>query len=92
MTKIKLFLASSSELKADREQFEIFIRRENKKRHDEGIFLDLEIWEDFIDAMSPTQGCSVLLIIFGIVVIFPPIHPVFIQIFGGSSHAKELFV
>ncbi len=27
MKKIKLFLASSSELKADREQFEIFIQK-----------------------------------------------------------------
>jgi hypothetical protein len=53
MKKIKLFLASSSELKEDREQFEIFIYRKCKAWFDRGIFLHLEIWEDFLDAMSP---------------------------------------
>ena len=36
---IKIFLASSSELKDDREQFEIFINRKNKKYIEQGIFL-----------------------------------------------------
>jgi len=54
MNKIKLFLASSAELKADREQFEIFINRRNKAWNDKGIFLHLDIWEDFLDAMSVT--------------------------------------
>ena len=52
---IKIFLASSYELKEDREQFEIFINRKNKRLIDEGVFLKLEIWEDFIDAMSQTR-------------------------------------
>lgn len=52
MKKIRLFLASSSELKADREQFEIFIYRKCKAWFDKGIFLHLDIWEDFLDAMS----------------------------------------
>jgi hypothetical protein len=52
MRKIKLFLASSSELKADREQFEIFIYRKCKAWFERGIFLHLDIWEDFLDAMS----------------------------------------
>ena len=52
MKKIKLFLASSSELKEDREQFEIFIYRKCKSWFDQGIFLHLDIWEDFLDAMS----------------------------------------
>ena len=52
---IKIFLASSSELKDDREQFEIFINRENKKYIKQGIFLELVVWEDFIDAMSKTR-------------------------------------
>jgi hypothetical protein len=55
MKKIKLFLASSSELKEDREHFEIFIYRKSKAWFDKGIFLDLNIWEDFLDAMS-TDG------------------------------------
>ncbi len=52
---IKLFLASSSELKEDREQFEIFINRKNKQYIKQGIFLELVIWEDFLDAMSKTR-------------------------------------
>ncbi|MDJ0583175.1 GUN4 domain-containing protein [Crocosphaera sp.] len=52
---IKFFLASSSELKEDREQFEIFINRKNKQYIKQGIFLELVIWEDFLDAMSQTR-------------------------------------
>ncbi|NJN71635.1 MAG: hypothetical protein HC799_01865 [Limnothrix sp. RL_2_0] len=73
MQKIKIFLASSSELKADREQFEIFIYRECKKRFDDGVFLHLDIWEDFLDAMSATglqseynktiQGCDIFILL-----------------------------
>ena len=55
MNKKKLFLASSSELKEDREQFEIFINRKNKDWIDKGIFLDLIIWEDFLDAVSQSR-------------------------------------
>ncbi|MEM9273149.1 MAG: hypothetical protein AAGA80_09340, partial [Cyanobacteria bacterium P01_F01_bin.143] len=55
MKTIKIFLASSSELKADREQFEIFISRENKKYVKDKIFLELILWEDFLDAMSQTR-------------------------------------
>ncbi len=53
--RIKIFLASSSELKEERDQFEIFINRENKELYEQGIFLDLIVWEDFIDAMSQTR-------------------------------------
>lgn len=53
--KIKIFLASSLELKHEREQFEIFINRENKRLIETGVFLELELWEDFIDAMSQTR-------------------------------------
>lgn len=55
MKKVKLFLASSNELKADREKFEIFLNRKNKKWVDAGLFLELTIWEDFLDAMSQTR-------------------------------------
>jgi hypothetical protein len=51
----KLFLASSSELKNDREQFEIFINRKNKEWVAKGVFLELVIWEDFLDAVSQTR-------------------------------------
>ncbi|MBI3173120.1 MAG: hypothetical protein HYZ25_05335 [Chloroflexi bacterium] len=56
MKKIKLFLASSKELQIEREQIEIFINRKNKEWIDKGIFLDLQIWEDFLDAMSQTRS------------------------------------
>lgn len=52
---IKIFLASSAELKAEREQFEIFIHRENQQLYKKGIFIELELWENFIDAMSKTR-------------------------------------
>lgn len=55
MRRIKVFLASSSELREDRREFEIFINRENKRLTKQDIFLDLEIWEDFLDALAP-QG------------------------------------
>lgn len=49
---VKIFLASSSELKTEREQFEIFVNRENNVLVEKGTYLKLEFWEDFIDAMS----------------------------------------
>ncbi|MFC0513616.1 COR domain-containing protein [Mucilaginibacter angelicae] len=52
---VTIFLASSKELKEDREQFEIFINRENKELYKQNIFLKLELWEDFIDQMSITR-------------------------------------
>lgn len=55
MNKKKIFLASSSELADDRRQFEIFINRKNKAWVDKGVFLELLIWEDFLDAVSQTR-------------------------------------
>ncbi len=55
ITKKKIFLASSLELKEDREQFEIFINRKNKDWVNKGIFLELIVWEDFLDAVSKTR-------------------------------------
>lgn len=74
MVKKKIFLASSSELKVDREQFEIFINRKNKAWYDKGIFLELIIWEDFLGAVSQTglqdeynkaiQECELFIMLF----------------------------
>src|SRR5688500_128688 len=55
MNIIKIFLASSSELQDDRKEFKNFISDENKIWIPKGIRLDLETWEVFIDAMSPTR-------------------------------------
>lgn len=52
MKKIKIFLASSNELKAEREQFEIEINRKNKVWHEKDVFLHLDIWEDLTARMS----------------------------------------
>ncbi len=52
---IKIFLASSAELKEDRKEFEIFIGRENKILNKKNTSLHLDIWEDFIDAISKTR-------------------------------------
>ncbi|MEE9354425.1 MAG: hypothetical protein V3U75_02440, partial [Methylococcaceae bacterium] len=74
MRKLKLFLACSSELKADRQRFEIFIARRNKAWFDKGIFIELLIWEDFSDSMSQTRlqdkynqairGCDLFVMLF----------------------------
>jgi len=55
MNNKKIFLASSSELAEDRRQFEIFIGRKNKAWVEKGVFLELVIWEDFLDAVSQTR-------------------------------------
>jgi O-acetyl-ADP-ribose deacetylase (regulator of RNase III) len=47
----KIFLASSSELKDDRREFEIFISRRNANWVEKGVFLRVVAWEDFFDAM-----------------------------------------
>jgi len=51
----KIFLASSAELKPDREAFETCIGRKNKHWAGQGVFLELIVWEDFLDAMSRTR-------------------------------------
>jgi hypothetical protein len=57
MAEIKIFLASSFELKEDRNQFEILIRRKNDEWIAEGKpYLDLQIWEEASDAMSATRS------------------------------------
>jgi hypothetical protein len=56
MKKIRIFLASSNELLADREHFEIEIYRKCKLWIDKGIFLHLDIWEDATARMSPTAS------------------------------------
>ena len=51
----KIFLASSEELKEDRQEFEIFINRKNKDLVGRDVFLELIVWEDFLDAVSQTR-------------------------------------
>jgi TIR domain/PASTA domain len=48
----RLFLVSSSELTEDRREFEIFLSRKNRDWVGKGVFVELVIWEDFLDAVS----------------------------------------
>jgi uncharacterized protein YdbL (DUF1318 family) len=55
MTEIKIFLASSNELKEDRNEIEMAIRRLNDDWQQENKpYLNLEIWEEVSEAMSAT--------------------------------------
>lgn len=50
--RVKIFLASSSELKEDRIAFELELSRRNHSWIEKGLYLELVVWENFIDAMS----------------------------------------
>jgi hypothetical protein len=55
MKTINIFLASSQELKDDRKEFQIRISQLNKTWIKKQIYLQLNVWEDFLDAMSQTR-------------------------------------
>lgn len=55
MITLKVFIASSSELRNDRDDFEMFIRRENDRLKAQGINLEPVRWENFLDAISDTR-------------------------------------
>lgn len=55
MRTIKIFLASSAELKADRDELRLFIAVENDRLHSKGFYLQLVQWEYFLDAVSDTR-------------------------------------
>ncbi|MDQ3773682.1 MAG: toll/interleukin-1 receptor domain-containing protein [Pseudomonadota bacterium] len=42
-------------MKEDRKEFEIFINRKNKDWVEQGVFLELIVWDDFLDAVSKTR-------------------------------------
>ncbi|WP_149276994.1 DUF4062 domain-containing protein [Pareuzebyella sediminis] len=74
MKTIRIFIASSSELKEDRDQFRMFISQENDRLHTKGFYLELVQWENFLDAISDTRlqdeynnairGCDIVLCLF----------------------------
>jgi hypothetical protein len=51
---LRIFLASSSELKEDRDAFDLHFRQENDRLRKQGIYLEIVRWENFLDAMSET--------------------------------------
>ncbi|MGR8979129.1 MAG: COR domain-containing protein [Gammaproteobacteria bacterium] len=52
---IKIFLASSSELKEDRDAFDLYFRQQNDRLRKQGVYLEIVRWENFLDAMSETR-------------------------------------
>jgi len=55
MKNIRIFIASSSELKEDRIQFELFIGQKNNHLYKKGLRLEVVQWEYFKDSMSATR-------------------------------------
>lgn len=55
MRTIKIFIASSSELADDREDFRLFISKENDRLHKQDIYLQIVQWENFLDSISDTR-------------------------------------
>lgn len=55
MKTIRIFIASSSELKEDRDQFRNFISHQNDILHKRGLYLELVQWENFLDAISDSR-------------------------------------
>jgi hypothetical protein len=45
----KIFLASSSELQDDRREFEIYVYRKNRDCVRRGVFIEVIVWEYFLD-------------------------------------------
>jgi internalin A len=55
MKTIKIFLASSAELKDERKEFREFISVENDRLHTKGIYLQIVQWEYFLDEISNSR-------------------------------------
>jgi len=54
MDTIQIFIASSAELKQDRDDFREFLSVLNDRGHEKGIYLKLIEWEHFLDTVSQT--------------------------------------
>src|SRR5208283_2276156 len=55
LRKICIFLASSEELRDDRDKFEIYFRQLNDELLGDGCYLVINRWENFLDTMSETR-------------------------------------
>ena len=53
--EIRIFLASSSELREDRDAFDLYFSKLNDQLLKRGIYLKVIRWEQFLDAMSETR-------------------------------------
>lgn len=52
---IRIFLASSEELREDRDAFDLYFRQQNDQFLKRGFYLEITRWENFLDAMSETR-------------------------------------
>ncbi|HBP89205.1 MAG TPA: hypothetical protein DD706_16075 [Nitrospiraceae bacterium] len=52
---IKVFLASSEELREDRDAFDLYFRQQNDRLRQQGLYLKIIRWENFLDAMSDSR-------------------------------------
>ena len=52
---IRIFLASSAELREDRDAFDLYFRQQNDRLRKQGLYLEIIRWENFLDAMSTTR-------------------------------------
>jgi hypothetical protein len=52
---IRIFLASSAELREDRDAFDLFVQRRNSDLYKKGFILIVDRWENFLDAISNTR-------------------------------------
>ncbi|MEQ6341385.1 MAG: hypothetical protein M3A44_06935 [Gammaproteobacteria bacterium] len=53
---IRIFLASSEELRQERDEFELYFRQQNDQFRKRGFYLEINRWENFLDAMSGTRS------------------------------------
>ncbi|MGA2133972.1 MAG: COR domain-containing protein, partial [Bryobacteraceae bacterium] len=51
----RIFLASSAELREDRDAFDLYFRQQNDQLREKGLYLEIVRWENFLDAMSETR-------------------------------------
>lgn len=52
LQKMRIFLASSAELREERDEFDRYLREQNDLLINEGVYLMVVRWENFLDAMS----------------------------------------
>ena len=55
LRNVRIFLASSSELREERDEFDLYFRQENDSLIRDGVYLTIVRWENFLDAMSETR-------------------------------------
>ncbi|MBN1608796.1 MAG: hypothetical protein JW940_19370 [Polyangiaceae bacterium] len=52
---LRVFLASSSELRDDRDAFDLYFRQQNDEFLRLGVYLEITRWENFLDAINETR-------------------------------------